>query len=1001
MTKRKRNIFGLLGAAAILAAGAGWCYGQQTQPAASQPVTALRTWAVLASDELRKSGLEDQILAGLGTDRTITLVDREHLALVAKELALSGLLEAHDAGSRRKAGAAIRADALAILHLESAGGESFVRLVICETRAGARLAVECFPYKADHADEAGKATVAAIEQTRRRFRNGVQRVYAVAPFVSRDLGHQYDHLQRGCASLLGGALGSRDGVAVVEIDEARQIAREIGLTDGADIRRFVPLLIEGEYEVTRARPDKEPAVRFAVKVTGNGSPVNVPQRTVKLSEMAGYLSSDLPALILGGTDQQEKPLAADQQAAALVARADVFARLGAWEHSTGLREAALLLKDDPAQRMTLAGEYHKAARAPLPTSVVKRTREHTAMCGSRLRTWACALPHLAYMIRNEQLDAKTANEAIGHLARYEAMWHIRDYADSEDLDEAAVAKMRFVRNIWPALFKLKWKVRPFPSMTRSTAETLVLGTRRFDKAYLDFVYDLYENVTPQDEHHRLLIVYQFTGWANERSRSETANAGLDFYDRLAQSNRMANRLTGRLGRLCIERARLDPPEDLLRRVRALAAEYDKEKEIAEANPDHITRLDILQRELAAMVKPPPAAVTYVPPAQPATVAPKPPEPTTKPAEQVCYEPLELSVRTPDGKLVPVRQMQWKEARGVWNRGLRLVNCGEVDFYWRGGAVLLHRQKDILEEVIVDPNAVFADARWDGKHLWLAACSGSIRLLDKTGREVLRVTGEHGLPECDRTMLVYPLGDGKAIAAGCLGTSERMWIATVDTTCTTPKVTVFHRATRVKIDSDAKHDQEPDLAVLPIWICEYPQPKDEPRMLIMGRGSLYGQPSLMPLAIFPQTLKVGISPIGLMGIECTSLCRYGDRLLFASQGRPVMIGGPIPESLGNPQGWNGQSTYILNWNGYLYVTGHPWFRINPKDWRSEPLIPQRLPVSGAGQARWGASMHHGIICWSDQTGFYQVVFRNVPVTMTPQPSLDERIWRLFGTTQPGD
>jgi hypothetical protein len=90
---------------AILAAGAAWCPGQQAQPAAREPVPALRTWAVLASDELRKSGLEDQVLAGLGMDRTITLVDREHLALVAKELALSGLLEAHGAGSRRKAGA--------------------------------------------------------------------------------------------------------------------------------------------------------------------------------------------------------------------------------------------------------------------------------------------------------------------------------------------------------------------------------------------------------------------------------------------------------------------------------------------------------------------------------------------------------------------------------------------------------------------------------------------------------------------------------------------------------------------------------------------------------------------------------------------------------------------------------------------------------------------------------------------------------------------------------
>ena len=991
MNKQTRHMFGLLASVAVLAAGTAWCSAQQTQPTAREPVTTLRTWAVLASDELRKSGLDDQIMAGLATDRTITLVDRQHLDLVAGEMALSGLLAAHDAGSRRKAGIAVRADALAILNPESANGDRFVRVVICETRAGARLLVECIAYKADKPDQAAKAILAAIRRTRRRFRRGVRRVYAVAPFVSRNLGHEYDHLQRGCASLLADALSTQDGVAVVEIDEARQIAREIGPTDGKDIDRIVPLFIEGEYEVAGGERGKEPAIRFSVKVTGNGSPVDVPGRTVKLSGMAGYLSSALPAVILGGAAQKDKPLTVDQQVSALVARADVFARLGSWEYSTSLREAALLLKDDPGQRMMLVREYYRAARAP--ASAVKRTREYAAMCGSRLRTWAWALAHLAYLIRNQQIDAESGNGAIGRLLRYESMYHILDPADSEDREQAAIAKRGFVRNIWPALFKLKWKARPIPSMTRRTAGTLVLGTCRFD----NFVYDLYENVTPQDVHHRPLVIYQFTGWAYERSHSDAAKDGLDLYNRLAESSRMDNRLTGLLGQLCIERAQRRSPEDLLRRVKALAAEYGKEKEIAEANPDHISRLDILQRELTAMMKPP-APVTYVPPARPPTKAPKP---APRPVEQVCYEPLALSVRTLGGELVPIRQMRWKEVRGVWNPGLRLVNCGDSDFYWREGTVLLHRQKDVLEEIIIEPNARFTDARWDGECLWLATCSGSIRLLDKSGKEAVRVKREHGLPECDRHMLVYPLAQGKAIAAGSLGLNDRMWIATVDTTGKTPKVNVFHRATRVKIDSDAKHGQQPDLAVRPIWICEYPQPKAEPRVIMVGRGSLYGQPSLLPLAINPRTLEVGLSPIGPMGVECTSICRYGDRLLFASRRSAVAIGGPVAECLGESKGWNGQSTYILNWDGYLYVTGHPWFRVNPKDWRSEPLIPQRVPVGGALQARWGVSVHHGIVCWSDQTGFYRVIIKNAPVATSTQPSLDERIWQLFNTTPPGE
>lgn len=46
----------------------GGAAGQEPRPAAGQSVAVLRTWAVLASEELRRSGLEDQVLAGLGSD---------------------------------------------------------------------------------------------------------------------------------------------------------------------------------------------------------------------------------------------------------------------------------------------------------------------------------------------------------------------------------------------------------------------------------------------------------------------------------------------------------------------------------------------------------------------------------------------------------------------------------------------------------------------------------------------------------------------------------------------------------------------------------------------------------------------------------------------------------------------------------------------------------------------------------------------------------------------
>ncbi len=936
--------------------------GQERQPTASQPTGGLGTWAVLFSDELQQSGLEDQVLAALATDKAITIVARQHLELLAKEVAATSLVNASDAWPRRKTGVITKADALAVLTLESSDKEQYIRLVICDTRAGARLMTDCIAYKADRLSQVSKSITDAIQQACRHFPCGVQRVYAVPPFVSRNLGHEYDHLQRGFASMLANALSSQDGVAVVEIDEARQIARETSLAGGEDIHRIVPSFIEGEYKMSQPQKDKPPDIDFVVRITGNDSPINRLQRTVRLSEMVGYLSKDLPALILGETLPNSQALTAEQQAAALAVRADVFARLGAWQHSTSLREAALLLKDDADQRIALAREYHKAAVAPLPKHMIAGSKECEAMCGSRLRTWACALPHLAYLVRNGQVDARAAGQEIERLAGYQSLWRVHNSASCDDLAQAEAARRQFVQSVYPSVFSLKLNGKSALFLTRDAAEKLIMDTNKFDKEYLDLVYKLFEYATPAEEHFRPAFVYKLAGWSFERGHDAIVSDGLSFYDRLSRSARLDNRLTGQLGRVCLEWAQGGAPGPLLDRVQAIADEFAGQKDITEANRGQIGVLMHLRQVLAAATRPASAA----PVAKQTTEDKMVPD---RPADQVTYEPLAINVQRLDGRSLPFKEMTWKAAEDVGNSGLRLVNCGDVDFYWCAGALLLHRKRDVLEEILVEPKAVFADAKWDGRNLWLAACSGTIRLIGKDGKETYRVDRSDGLPECDRTILVYPFAEGKAIASGSLGPHDRMWIAMVDATGRKPNVKVLHRATRVKGISDARTDQEADLAARPIWIQEYPPIKGQPRVLLVGRGRIAGLlPAPMPLSVDLQTLTIGIGYDHLSGSEPTSFCKYSDHLLYAVHRVPTVIGSSIVRQLGKPSGWNGQSTHILNWNEYLYVTGFPWFRVNPKDWQSEPLVPQRVPVEGAMQARWGVSIHHGIVCWSNQDDF---------------------------------
>ena len=973
MTKRKRCMSSVLAVVAVLAAGAVWCLGRQAQPPATQPVTALRTWAVLASDELRKSGLEDQILAGLGTDRTITLVDREHLALVAKELALSSLLETSGAASRRKAGAAIRADALAILHLESAGGESFVRLVICETGAGARLAVECFPYKADHADEGGKAIVAAIERTRRRFRNGVQRVYAVPPMVSKDLGHQYDYLQRGCASLLAGALASRNGVAVVEIDEARQIARELGLTDGADIRRFVPLLIEGEYEVTRGSAGKEATIRFAVKVTGNGKPVTVPDRTVALTEMAGYLSKDLAAAILGSLAPDDKPLSAEQEAAGLVAHALVFSRLGAWEHSTGLREAALLLADDPNQRKALVEEYLRMVKAALPPGMgIGHGVGYRELCTRRWVLWRQGLAHLEYLVRNDQADGVWAPNFAA--AFFEAADREIRMSPPDQLAAAEAVRRRFLREMYAPMEHLTRKRTwgfwhfMYDNLSRRRIDRYRLG-----KEDLDFLYDMMVNVIPADDHHRQAFLYYPSDFEGTYRRFEcTASEFAAFLDRLEASDRPENQLAVRVTRLHFQWNKAehsdDPLEPLLEQAKAVQADFDAHPEVARACQDMRDRVRDLRRSIEDAMRHRKVAAR---PVDSSSYSPKPPDESDRP---IRLHTIDFKVRDAAGKLSDLKGRRWKTrpASGV-SGAMRLLNCGSFDVIWHEGVVLLHRTKGILDEAVVDPNATFGNVEWDGRIIWLADRRGNIRILTPDGREICRVTDKHGMPACDQGLLLHPLGEGKAVAIGSFGPHCRLWCGVVDVGGGEPKVTLFHQATRVRTSEDPGHDG-PDMAAKPYWTHEHQWTRDGHKVLLVGRS--LGA----PLEIDLSTLTVSVSKATVFSYNGWHMISHDGYLVETMNHNPVLVAPPGKQF---EDGKNyrylgkifaaGAPSPVLPYRGRLYVPGYPWFRIEPGTWKVDALECQRLPINSTC-AHWGVSAHYGFVAWgvSDNPWYQGVI-----------------------------
>jgi curli production assembly/transport component CsgG len=340
-----------------------------------------RRWAILPTPDAASSGLSDLLTVEL-SQRSFTLVEREQLAEITKEIELSKLFSPDSSLQRLKVGQLTKADALVLLSVVEHDKRKFVKLVISDCRYGSRLRLDHFPFAADgqeprplspRAEAANDARgedgsrrepptlerlvqdlANAIEETRRQFTRGVERIVAVSPFLSKNLTHDFDHLQSGYAVLLETSLADRPGIAVLEIEEARQIQKELNLVGAELAQRRMPLFVEGEFEVS-GRSEKS-SVRLTVDLVGaNSERQRIEKSGLTSDEVVNQLTRIVPVSLLRMVNSSTgDPLSRQQQFERLAARAQVLAEVRSLEHAIGLREAALLLKpDDVGERLTL------------------------------------------------------------------------------------------------------------------------------------------------------------------------------------------------------------------------------------------------------------------------------------------------------------------------------------------------------------------------------------------------------------------------------------------------------------------------------------------------------------------------------------------------------------------------------------------------------------------------------------------------------------------------
>jgi curli biogenesis system outer membrane secretion channel CsgG len=297
-----RRLAGLL----LLLVLAGVSAGAEGGPAAAGH-HAYRRWAILAAEPLRSDGTADLLATELSAAGYV-LVERDQIAAVTAEQELTAMGPAGGA-QRVQLGKLLKADALIFLSTEKGGDDKpIVRIVISDTARGARLSVTRIPLARGKSAAIEVRIAAVVKETRERFAGGVKWVVAVPHFLSKDLAHDFDHLQSGFASLLETTLSERPGVAVLETEEARSIRKELEIGGKANVDRVVPLFVEGTYETQRvASPAAtQPGEAWPVQVTltvviRDGTRVirTFERKALPLAAATEALSRELPAAILG------------------------------------------------------------------------------------------------------------------------------------------------------------------------------------------------------------------------------------------------------------------------------------------------------------------------------------------------------------------------------------------------------------------------------------------------------------------------------------------------------------------------------------------------------------------------------------------------------------------------------------------------------------------------------------------------------------------------------
>jgi hypothetical protein len=345
--------------------------------------------------DLDRSPLGALLEAKLLDGAKLAWLERGDIDKILAEQELQALF-APEAGSQRIAlGKLLKAHVLVLLRsADNPPGAKHLELVVFETQQGLRLWRQMLEPSKD-ADADAAALHRVVQEAIAKQAAKITEVCAVPPFVSNDLGYQFDHLKSAYAKILEQQLQRRPGVLLVEIAEAQALSREIALADpAATLERWLPVYFLGDYRNEGIGDKQRVAVRLRVRrgeqelAVVEKTALSPAEAPLELQRMAASLAEK----VFGSAQAVLDPEAEAKQ---LALRADEFDRLGSWPEALAVAEASLLLTpEQPEMR-------HRAAIACflLARQHLQRARGNAAEAVQAMTTYRRGLEHQEVYLR--------------------------------------------------------------------------------------------------------------------------------------------------------------------------------------------------------------------------------------------------------------------------------------------------------------------------------------------------------------------------------------------------------------------------------------------------------------------------------------------------------------------------------------------------------------------------------------------------------------------------